>query len=440
MKIVVALALAVLLALGWVFTVNDIVGTKMEYNSYIEEANNSFEGRLYEQAVELYEKALAIDSSDVSVYVNIKDAYKAYYQEQQTSDAKTKYRKALISCCESMPEDCALWEELIGFYYDSQDYKSAYKYVKSADKNSASSEYIEEIRDKILSMYTLHTQLFNQYTYAQNGTYIVYDGTSYTNVGTDCKAISLAYDYIGGIGDGSYAIYKDASGFTVRDSDEISRARIDFEIEDSGFFSDDIAPIKANGKYIYINIEGKDAGLGSFDRATSMYSGSAAVSNGGKWGIVDSKGNLTVACKYDDIALNMYGCYTSGNFYAAAENGKYMLFDLTGTKIGSFSCADIDISTDKEWFAYKDAASGLWGYADSTGTVIIKPQYADAKAFSNGYAAVMSDEGFWGFIDKDGDLLIDCTFTEAGYFSKDATCIVASATNRYSLLEFKYNS
>lgn len=56
---------------------------------------------------------------------------------------------------------------------------------------------------------------------------------------------------------------------------------------------------------------------------------------------------------------------------------------------------------------------GLYKYRGAT---LIAPQYADARSFSGGYAAVKNGEGLWGYIDPYGELKIDYRYSEAGDF------------------------
>ena len=65
----------------------------------------------------------------------------------------------------------------------------------------------------------------------------------------------------------------------------------------------------------------------------------------------------------------------------------------------------------------KDKENGLWGYVDkSSGRVVIFYQYAEAKEFSEGLAAVRF-EGKWGFIDKKGVVVIPHKYKSVKNFS-----------------------
>lgn len=60
--------------------------------------------------------------------------------------------------------------------------------------------------------------------------------------------------------------------------------------------------------------------------------------------------------------------------------------------------------------------SGLYGYRDDSGTVVIKPQFDHASDFSEGRAAVRDKTGKYGFINIRGDLVIPCEYFRAEEF------------------------
>jgi hypothetical protein len=96
--------------------------------------------------------------------------------------------------------------------------------------------------------------------------------------------------------------------------------------------------------------------------------------------------------------------------------------------------------------ANKDSASlfpifqtGKYGYIDSSGVIVIPPQFARAKAFSEGLAAVAIPNAEaivdkygqrlqplkWGFIDETGEIVIPPRFSEVGRFSEGLAWVEA---------------
>lgn len=63
-----------------------------------------------------------------------------------------------------------------------------------------------------------------------------------------------------------------------------------------------------------------------------------------------------------------------------------------------------------------DAGHRIYGYVDSHGRVAIEPAFLDARAFSEGLAAVRVAAG-WGYIDRDGRWLIPPRYSAAASFA-----------------------
>lgn len=433
MKAIIALLLCALLAFGWITVAKAMLGTTAEYNSYVENGQSSFEACLYEQAAENFQKALAIKDSDLSLYTAIKVAYRAYYNEQGTASAKDKYMTALETCCEVFPEDPQNYEEIIRIYYDAKQYNRANTYAHMALQNGALTDYIREVGTTIKYMYRTSLCNFTDYDYSLRGKYTVTDGSEYWVADTNGKKLSEYYGFAGPLSAKGTAIYKDSAGFSVRDGNQISRLKLSFVIEDSGYFADGLCPVKVNGVWFYINEKGEDSGIGSYAFAANFHNGKAAVCKDGKWGILTADGSYAVSPQYDGIALDMYGRHTGGMLYALQSGGQYTLVTPAG-EIGKV--ADIDIATDGDWFAYKDA-NGLWGYKNSKGETVIEPAFVEAKGFSNGYGAVKNADGLWGFVNEKGALCVDYTFSDAGYFLADESCIV-QVDGRCAVLTFTY--
>lgn len=65
--------------------------------------------------------------------------------------------------------------------------------------------------------------------------------------------------------------------------------------------------------------------------------------------------------------------------------------------------------------SYKGGDKFLHGYIDTGGKVVISVQFAGARLFSEGLAAVLVD-GKWGYVDRDGKMVIPPRFDEAQAF------------------------
>ena len=84
---------------------------------------------------------------------------------------------------------------------------------------------------------------------------------------------------------------------------------------------------------------------------------------------------------------------------------------------------DIDVSSVKSLNNFSEGfaaiqVGNLWGYINTSGDLVIKPQFHEASEFSQGYAAVKLNEK-WGFINSKGVIVINPQYDEAkGFYGK----------------------
>ncbi len=82
---------------------------------------------------------------------------------------------------------------------------------------------------------------------------------------------------------------------------------------------------------------------------------------------------------------------------------------------------------------------GLWGYRDLSGAVAIAPQFADARAFHHGLAAVQVGTR-WRYIDAQGAFAFDADFLVAGDFSEVGLAIArARLSDKYGFIDREGN-
>lgn len=105
---------------------------------------------------------------------------------------------------------------------------------------------------------------------------------------------------------------------------------------------------------VRLYVDGEQVGDAYEDARPFGDEGYAAVRQGGKWGFVNTAGQLCIPCRYDD-ALSF------GQHLAAVE------------------------------------VDGLWGYISLYGELVIPAEFLQAKSFCNGSAPVLTERG-WQFI------------------------------------------
>ncbi|TDS96536.1 WG repeat protein [Rahnella sp. BIGb0236] len=77
----------------------------------------------------------------------------------------------------------------------------------------------------------------------------------------------------------------------------------------------------------------------------------------------------------------------------------------------------------------------LWGYVDTTGHMVIKPDFSEVRGFANDLAAAKKGDKF-GYIDKKGHWVIEPRFTRATDFNAQGTALVVT-DNRLALIDRK---
>jgi hypothetical protein len=131
--------------------------------------------------------------------------------------------------------------------------------------------------------------------------------------------------------------------------------------------------VKKDGKYGFVDKDGKIVVPLEYDEAVTMSEGYAPVRKGNDWGFVDSLGKMVINPQFSDAL-----CYHDG--LAAVKKG------------------------------------GRWGYIDYDGKTAIPFTFDNARGFREGLAAVANQKGYWGFIDKKGNMAIPFMYHFADNF------------------------
>ena len=173
------------------------------------------------------------------------------------------------------------------------------------------------------------------------------------------------------------------------------------ELEHYGYdsassFSEDLAQVKINGKFGYINKQGESVIPARYDYARSFSEGLARVEINGKYGFINKKGESVIPARYD----NAWSFYEG---LAGVEiNGKYGFINKQGELV-------IPARYDYAWPFSEGLAqvkiNGKWGYINKQGESVIPARYDDTERFSEGLAEVEIN-GKYGFINKQGESVI----------------------------------
>jgi hypothetical protein len=186
--------------------------------------------------------------------------------------------------------------------------------------------------------------------------------------------------------------------------------------------------IQNKRKWFYVNTQGEIAFETDADVARLFRDDRAIVSYfedpdgvNRKYGIIDKKGEFVVKPEYLD-AID----YNEGKTYIMNRQERGFI-DKNGNYI--FKLDSLVGYPYFEGLAPVSSKKYLFGYIDTTGKVVIEPQFDEAKEFSEGLAAVNID-GRIGFIDTTGEYVIRPTYAFAQKF-QDGHCFVGRASDTY---------
>jgi hypothetical protein len=186
-------------------------------------------------------------------------------------------------------------------------------------------------------------------------------------------------------------------------------------LKNAGRFSENLAPFESkNGKWGYINLDGKIAIEPKFDWALSFREGFGLVNVGEKWGFIDSTGKIIIEPQFDAA-----GGFSEG----LAHVQLYLLGELPGYK--------------EPTKRYKT------GYLDKAGNWAIKPTWEGGDNFDGGMARVDRNIGYNRgvvseslFIDQTGkELWILDSWYLADFSDNVLVIAVEGANDGYSIID-----
>jgi len=171
-------------------------------------------------------------------------------------------------------------------------------------------------------------------------------------------------------------------------------------------FNHGLAPVEVDGKWGYIDASGNYVIGPQYDSAESFSEGYARVEVGNGCGYIDTQGNLITETIYD---------YWAQPFCEG----------LAGV---GFPTDDFEMPRNM-------------GYIDTTGTIVIYPEYNSVSPFYNGIAGVST--GPWhdrkcGFINSQGEVIIPLIYEDAGWTFSEGTAPVCTH-GRWGFIDIEGN-
>jgi len=234
-------------------------------------------------------------------------------------------------------------------------------------------------------------------------------------------------------------------------------------------YENTIMPAYDGEKWVYVDENGRDLGIGRFDTAVPFNdNGYAVVSAGGKYQTILTNGDLygidengvedVQAVSGSRVLARYKGKYSYYNFdfqplaqgshqydqmtsnnngVAAVKNGNMwgIITDDGGTVV-DFSLVDVAVNSLGNAFSGGHAMvrdNNGWYLVDTEGNRLNDQTYVAAKApeSADGYIAVGNSNGKWGFADLEGNLVIDYKYDDAHSFSDGVAAVCVGETWMY---------
>jgi hypothetical protein len=170
-----------------------------------------------------------------------------------------------------------------------------------------------------------------------------------------------------------------------------------------------------NGKYKFLDKNGNQL-TQSFDQAFQIQEGLAAVKYSGKWGYIDRTGNVVISFQYDHA--NSF----SEGLAQVNKDSKGFFINKIGQKVFEIA-PKMSASNFSEGLA-RIEINDLYGFIDTTGKIVVQPEFPEAEDFTEGLARVSTQSStYYGFINKSGEISIPPKYKDANPFSEGLASI-----------------
>lgn len=147
----------------------------------------------------------------------------------------------------------------------------------------------------------------------------------------------------------------------------------------------------------------------------------------GRWGFVDTNGNVIIPCIYDYA-----GPFREGLACVKDSTGKYGYIDKAG-KV-AIPCIYNAAWSFSDGLAHVRKGPSKEEYLDKMGKVVVPCIYKCNCDFSEGLACVQDSTGKWGVIDKTGKVVIPCIYNSVWSFS-DGLALIKDSTDKCGYID-----
>lgn len=194
-------------------------------------------------------------------------------------------------------------------------------------------------------------------------------------------------------------LYKDGEKYGYKD--KAGKVVIKPIYEDAFEFNEGFAAVaikdeQGNLKYGFINVKGDFVINAIYNWAQSFNNGLAPVISNQGAGFIDKNGDIKIELNYQGA-----GVFGNGLAPVMGESGKWGYINTKGQLVIPYKYDDV-IAFSEAMAAVK--IDNKWGYIDRTGKMIIQPTFDEAGEFTNGIVSVIMNNKLYTFI-KSGKIV-----------------------------------
>lgn len=209
--------------------------------------------------------------------------------------------------------------------------------------------------------------------------------------------------------------------------------------------ADENSPKNINVNYNYSFIDNKGEvvlDLSKYDTAKPFSEGLAVVERKGKFGYINTAGEVVIPIKYDYA-----GDFLNGQADVETPSD-YLVIDKEGQVISS-AYGDTDAEMESDYYVISTGYYGNYGVADKkSDKIILEAKYADVSHIGGGLFEVMDEDYNYGFFNANTKTLVEPKFEYVNIYPEQDRVIVEGEDYLYgmfdtdgkAILEPKYNA
>lgn len=201
-------------------------------------------------------------------------------------------------------------------------------------------------------------------------------------------------------------------------------------------FSEGLAPVKHNGKWGFVNNEGKEIipcnyGI-TYDpefRRSTFKQHAILTDQNGNYGMINSKNETIIPFIFRDLQWHYDQHGQSTSFVGGVQqNRKFVVMDLSGTEIISGDFGKICIYRINNSFVFGVGSGGkwvdtkrknrrwhyldaLWGLYNIDGTQLAPCIYDEMSCYDDG-GIIVTQSGLYGLINASGETILECKYDQ----------------------------